>query len=113
MIVDAHLHVDDIPALGEGVAELVERPNVGGKWVEVATRMSLRHLGEDGPKCLTPTLNQPRWFFRFKPSNVRTWQGVGWARRYWVEDSGGPTYEEAHSRGYPLSSAAPIPASCS
>ena len=27
---------------------------------------------------------------------VKTWKGVGWARRYWVEDSG-PTYEEAHA----------------
>ena len=85
--------------MGDGVAELVERPNVGGKWVEVATRMALRYLGEDGPKYLMPTLNQPRWLFRFRPSNVQTWQGVGWARRYWVEETGGPTYEEAHAPG--------------
>jgi len=83
--------------IGEGVAELVEEPNVGGKWVEVANRMSIRYLGENGPTYIVPTLNQPRWLFRFRPFNVRTWQGVGWARRYWVEDSGGPTYEEAHS----------------
>lgn len=83
--------------IGEGVAELVEKPNVGGQWVEVATRMALRYLGPDGPTYLTPTLNQPRWLFRFKPFNVKTWQGVGWAKSYWVEDSGGPTYDEAHS----------------
>jgi hypothetical protein len=83
--------------IGRGVAELVEQPNVGGKWVEVATRMSVRYLGPDGPKYLTPTLHQPRWLFRFSPQGVQTWQGVGWARRYWVEDSGGPTYEDAHS----------------
>jgi hypothetical protein len=35
--------------IGEGVAELVEEANVGGQWVEVATRMSLRYLGPDGP----------------------------------------------------------------
>ena len=35
--------------IGEGVAELVERPNVGGEWVEVATRMAIRYLGKDGP----------------------------------------------------------------
>src|SRR5206468_3414017 len=34
--------------IGEGVAELVERPNVGGAWVEVATRMAIRYLGEGG-----------------------------------------------------------------
>src|SRR5919201_6160123 len=64
--------------IGEGVAELVERPNVGGAWVEVATRMAVRYLGEDGPKYLVPTMHQPRWLFRFRPTNVKTWQGVGW-----------------------------------
>lgn len=76
--------------MGDGLAELVERPNVGGKWVEVATRMALRYLGQDGPVYLTPTLNQPRWLFRFKPINVQTWQGVGWAKRYWADESGDP-----------------------
>jgi hypothetical protein len=85
--------------VGDGVAELVEDANVGGAWVAVATRMSIRYLGPDGPSYLTPTLNQPRWLFRFRPTNVKTWQGVGWAKRYWVEDTGGPTYEEAHSAG--------------
>jgi hypothetical protein len=85
--------------LGEGVAELVERPNVGGKWVEVATRMALRYLGDNGPKYLAPTLHQPRWLFSFVPSNVQTWQGIGWARRYWVEGTGGPTYADAHASG--------------
>jgi hypothetical protein len=83
--------------IGKGVAELVERPNVGGQWVEVATRMAVRYLGPDGPKYLTPTLHQPRWLFGFEPTDEKTWQGVGWARRYWVEDTGGPTYEEAHA----------------
>ena len=83
--------------IGDGAAELVEEPNVGGQWVEVATRMALRYLGENGPTYLTPTLNQPRWLFRFRPENVQTWQGVGWARRYWVEGTGGPSYEEAHT----------------
>ncbi len=83
--------------IGQGVAELVEKPNVGGRWVEIANRMAVRYLGPDGPRYLVPTLEQPRWLFRFKPSNVKTWQGVGWPRRYWVEGTGGPTYEEAHS----------------
>ena len=83
--------------IGQGVAELVERPNVGGRWVEIANRMAVRYLGPDGPRYLRPTLDQPRWLFRFRPFNVRTWQGVAWPRRYWVDDTGGPTYEEAHS----------------
>ena len=80
-----------------GHAELVERPNIGGQWVPIATRMSYRYLGENGPKYLEPTLRQPRWLFRIEPEAFETWQGVGWARRYWVEDTGGATYEEAHA----------------
>jgi nitroimidazol reductase NimA-like FMN-containing flavoprotein (pyridoxamine 5'-phosphate oxidase superfamily) len=79
----------------EGRAELVEEPNIGGRWVEIATRMSYRYLGENGPKYLEPTLNQPRWLFKITPRKTRTWQGVGWAPHYWVEGTGGPSYEEA------------------
>ena len=87
---------DDRKVWGEGLAELVEEPNVGGGWVEVATRMTYRFLGENGPSYLEPTLTQPRWLFRIRPTRIRTWQGVGWARRYWVEGTGGPSYEDAH-----------------
>lgn len=80
----------------EGTAELVEEPNVGGRWVEIARAMSYRYLGPNGPTYLTSTMNQPRWLFRIKPENVKTWQGVGWAKHYWVEGTGGPSYEEAH-----------------
>jgi len=59
--------------------------------------MSLRYLGENGPTYLIPTLNQPRWLFRIDPAKMQTWQGVGWARRFWVEGTGGPSYEEAHA----------------
>jgi nitroimidazol reductase NimA-like FMN-containing flavoprotein (pyridoxamine 5'-phosphate oxidase superfamily) len=82
---------------GEGLAELVEEPNIGGQWVAVAERMSYRYLGENGPTYLVSTLQQPRWLFRIKPTKVKTWQGVGWAPKYWVEGTGGPTYEEAHA----------------
>jgi hypothetical protein len=83
--------------LGQGKAELVERPNVGGAWVPIATRMSYRYLGENGPTYLESTMKQPRWLFKIKTTRLETWQGVGWARRYWVEDTGGPSYEEAHA----------------
>ena len=83
--------------LGNGNAELIERPNIGGEWVPIATRMSYRYLGENGPTYLESTMKQPRWLFRIKPDRFETWQGVGWARRYWVEETGGPSYEEAHA----------------
>ena len=80
----------------KGKAEVVEEPNVGGGWVQVAERMSLRYLGEDGPKYLVPTMQQPRWLIKVTPTQLQTWQGAGWAKRYWNEQSGGPTYEKAH-----------------
>lgn len=92
--------VDDPQSLekvwGKGLAELVEEPNVGGRWVAVAERMAVRYLGPNGPSYLVPTLGQPRWLFSIRPTELKTWQGVGWARRYWVEATEGPSYEEAH-----------------
>lgn len=54
--------------VGEGEAELVERPNVGGAWVAVAERMSKRYLGKNGPEYLQSTIHQPRWLFRIPPT---------------------------------------------
>ncbi|MXY77135.1 MAG: hypothetical protein F4Y40_08645 [Acidimicrobiia bacterium] len=82
----------------QGMAEIVEEPNVGGHWVEVAKEMSYRYLGPNGPEYLTGTINQPRWLIRVVPTEVMSWQGVGWARRYWVEGTGGASYDEAHGR---------------
>jgi hypothetical protein len=82
--------------IGQGRAELVETANVGGQWVDVATRMSVRYLGPNGPTYLEPTLGQPRWLFKITPTWLQTWQGVAWARRYWVEDTSGPSFEQAH-----------------
>jgi len=66
----------------KGEAQLLERPNVGGKWVELANEMSYRYLGPDGPSYLVPTLNEPRWLFFVKPVEMKSWQGVDWAKRY-------------------------------
>ncbi len=61
--------------LVQGAAEVVERPNIGGKWVEIARRMSVRYLGEDGPKYLEPTMKDPRWLIFIRPKSLKTWQG--------------------------------------
>lgn len=63
-------------------AELIERPSVGGAWVPIAERMSVRYLGANGPRYLEPTLDKPRWLFRLDPVTMRTWQGQDWAARY-------------------------------
>ena len=68
--------------LVKGRAGLVEEPNVGGKWVQIANEMSYRYLGEHGPDYLVPTLNEPRWLFFVRPVKITTWQGVDWAKRY-------------------------------
>jgi hypothetical protein len=68
--------------LVKGEAELLEEPNVGGRWVEIANEMSLRYLGPNGPKYLVPTLGEPRWLFFVRPLTITTWQGVDWASRY-------------------------------
>jgi len=82
----------------EGVAELVEENVVEGKWVGIAEKMAVRYLGPDGPTYLVPTLNQPRWLFRLRPTKLRSWQGVGWAKSYWVNSTGGPSWEAAHQK---------------
>jgi hypothetical protein len=66
-------------------AEVVEEPNVGGRWVEIARRMSVRYLGEHGPDYLEPTLGWARWLFALDPIRVWTWQGNDWAPRYKAE----------------------------
>jgi nitroimidazol reductase NimA-like FMN-containing flavoprotein (pyridoxamine 5'-phosphate oxidase superfamily) len=63
-------------------AHLVEQPNLGGAWVAVAERMSLRYLGQNGPRYLEPTMDKPRWLFRLEPTKLQTWQGQDWAGRY-------------------------------
>ena len=68
--------------LVKGRAEVVEEPNVGGQWVEIARRMSIRYLGERGPDYLEPTMVEPRWLLRVRPLKMTTWQGVQWAERY-------------------------------
>ncbi len=67
----------------KGKAEIVETPNVGGKWVDICNRMAVRYLGENGPKYVEPTLPEPRWLLFVKPQEkMVTWQGVDWAKRY-------------------------------
>ncbi len=68
--------------LVKGKAEILEEPNLGGRWVEIARNMSLRYLGERGPDYLEPTLVEPRWLLLVRPLTMKTWQGVDWHQRY-------------------------------
>ena len=80
----------------KGKVEVVEQPNVGGKWVEIASKMAVRYLGPNGPEYITASLNQPRWLIRVTPSVLKTWEGTGWAKRYWVDSEKSLSYEAAH-----------------
>lgn len=80
----------------QGLAEVVEEPNVGGQWVDIASKMALRYLGPNGPEYITASLNQPRWLFRCEPTVLKTWEGTGWAKKYWVDNGTSISYEEAH-----------------
>ena len=68
--------------LVKGLAELIERPNVGGRWVEIARKMALRYRGEAGLDYLERSLNEPRWLFFVEPEKMYSWLGGGWAQRY-------------------------------
>jgi Pyridoxamine 5'-phosphate oxidase len=72
----------NVRVLVKGEATVLEEPNLGGRWVEIARRMSLRYLGEHGPDYLEPTLAEPRWLLFVRPLTIKTWQGVDWAERY-------------------------------
>lgn len=66
----------------QGRVELIEKPNVGGAWVPIAQRMSIRYLGEHGPDYLVPKLGNNRWLFKVHPDTIVTWSGVDWHDRY-------------------------------
>ena len=86
------ISVDEAEGLRKVVAQctarMVEEPNVGGRWVPIAERMSTRYLGENGPKYLEPTLDKPRWLFRLNPENLQTWLGLSEAGGVYLMVSG-------------------------
>jgi len=69
--------------LVRGEAKLIEEPNVGGRWVEIAREMAYRYKGEAGLAYLDESMNEPRWLFFVEPKQITSWTGSsGWAKRY-------------------------------
>jgi hypothetical protein len=93
---DRGRHFQMPKVFAQGKAEVIEEPNVGGKWVQIAEEMAVRYLGPNGPSYIVPTLQQPRWLIKMVPDNMKTWEGTGWARKYWVDSKEGPSYEDVH-----------------
>lgn len=67
--------------LVEGRLEVVEQPNVGGRWVPICREMALRYFGEGGLTYFEKTLQEPRWLLFVRPERLTSWVG-GWAQRY-------------------------------
>jgi hypothetical protein len=70
------LYIDDTTIYNnrvqvKGEATVLEEPNLGGRSVEIATRMSVRYLGEHGPQYVEPTLTEPRWLLFVKPLEIK------------------------------------------
>ncbi len=68
-------------------AVIVEEPNTGGQWVEVARTMARRYYGENGPSYLEPTISWKRWLIRLDPVEIWTWQGIAWPKSYLEGDA--------------------------
>jgi hypothetical protein len=67
--------------LVKGVAEVLEQPNIGGRWMEIARRMAERYRGPAGPDYIERTREEPRWLLFVRPERITSSKG-GWAKRY-------------------------------
>lgn len=64
-----------------GRAAVIETPNVGGRWVEIGTRMARNYRGEEGLAYIERTKDEPRWLIFVRPERTTSTTG-GWAARY-------------------------------
>lgn len=64
-----------------GRAEVIETPNVGGRWVAFGTQMARNYRGEEGIAYIERTREEPRWLFFVRPERMASSTG-GWATRY-------------------------------
>jgi PPOX class probable F420-dependent enzyme len=64
-----------------GRAEVIETPNIGGRWVEFATRMARNYRGDEGLAYIERTKDEPRWLIFVRPERFTSTTG-GWATRY-------------------------------
>jgi hypothetical protein len=72
--------------LAQCTAEIIEGPvpAEGSKWLAIADEMALRYGGPGGAEGIKTSYNWERYLIRLTPreGGMRTWQGMGWARRY-------------------------------
>jgi PPOX class probable F420-dependent enzyme len=82
--VSLFIHSADLPyrrVIVRGRAEVIETPNIGGRWVEFATRMARNYRGDEGLAYIERTKDEPRWLIFVRPERFTSTTG-GWATRY-------------------------------
>jgi PPOX class probable F420-dependent enzyme len=64
-----------------GRAEVIETPNVGGRWMAYGRRMAEHYRGAAGLAYIERTREEPRWLLFIRPERMTSANG-GWATRY-------------------------------
>jgi hypothetical protein len=64
----------------KGLAEVVEEPNVGGRWFEINRRLSHRYMAAE--RCIELSRDEPRWLIFVRPQRITTQTGGGWSGKY-------------------------------
>ncbi len=80
---DAHL--EHTRVLVEGTAEIVEGPVAPAdspRIRELAERMTLKYLADQGPEYARRTDRRPRYLIKITPVRMRSWTGREWAAKY-------------------------------
>jgi len=78
------IDASDVPyrrVIVRGRAEVIETPNVGGRWMEFGTRMARNYRGAEGLAYIERTKDEPRWLIFVRPERMASSAG-GWATRY-------------------------------
>src|SRR5687768_6904622 len=68
--------------LVKGIAEIIEEPNVDGRWFEVNRRLSHRYAPTLAERYIEVSREEPRWLIFVRPERVTTQTGGGWSSKY-------------------------------
>lgn len=80
-------HAPYTRVLFQGKAEIIEGPKpMEGVTLEIARRMAVRYLGEQGPEYLEPSRPRPRYLIKLIPDTITSWEGVEWHPKYLDEE---------------------------
>jgi hypothetical protein len=67
----------------KGNAEIVEEPNIGGRWFEVNRRLSQRYFPPElAERYIELSRDEPRWLIFVRPQVVTSQVQGAWATKY-------------------------------